>query len=239
MTPPLLEAENLQKVFYDTQEPFELFQKVSLTIFPKDTISCIGRSGEGKTTLLHILGGLEPATSGEISVMGKPIQEWNLEIMRNCTFGFIFQAFHLLEDMDVLENVLLPCRMARKRVSPSSIYYDRARYLLARVGLENRIPLKTKYLSGGEKQRVAIARALIMDPAIIFADEPTGNLDSITAGAVTDLLFETVSAEEKALFLVTHQEDLASKCQYQYLLHKGTLELAKAKTDELAYQPIQ
>ncbi len=228
MTPPLLEAENLQKVFYDTQEPFELFQKINLSIFPKDTVSCTGRSGEGKTTLLHILGGLEQATAGTICVMGKPLQEWNLELMRNCTFGFIFQAFHILEELDVLQNILLPCRIARKSIRPNSIYYDRARNLIAQVGLENRISLKTKWLSGGEKQRVAIARALIMDPALIFADEPTGNLDSITAGTVGELLFDIVSREAKALFLVTHQADLASKCQYRYFLHQGTLELIKS-----------
>lgn len=224
MNAPLLEAENLQKVFYNASEPFELFHRISFSIFPKDTISCIGRSGEGKTTLLHILGGLEPATSGSISIMGKSLDEWDLDVLHNNTVGFVFQAFHILEDMDVLENILLPARIARKKVHRSSMYYERARYLIARVGLESRASMKAKWLSGGEKQRVAIARALLMDPAIIFADEPTGNLDSITAGAISDLLFETVSFEKKALFLVTHQVDIAARCKYQYFLHHGTLE---------------
>lgn len=228
MNIPLLEAENLQKVFYEAKEPFELFHSVSLSIFPHDTISCIGRSGEGKTTLLHMLGGLESTTSGSVLVMGKSLQEWDLDVLRNGTFGYIFQAFHILDDMDVLENVLLPARIARKSVHRSSLYYERARYLLARVGLENRASMKAQWLSGGEKQRVAIARALVMDPAIIFADEPTGNLDSVTAAGVSDLLFETVSFEKKALFLVTHQEDLAARCQHKYHLHRGTLELLKS-----------
>ena len=227
---PLLKATNLQKIFHDADTPFELFHNVSLTIFPHDTVSCIGRSGEGKTTLLHILGGIEPATAGSIIVMGKPLSDWKLDILRNSCFGFIFQSFHILEDLDVLENVLLPARIARKSVSRASLHYERARYLIARVGLEGHIYAKAKRLSGGEKQRVAIARALIMDPAIIFADEPTGNLDSITAGTVSELLFETVSSENKALFLVTHQEDLALRCHHQYYLHQGTLELLKTES---------
>lgn len=220
----LLEAKNIQKIFYTSDIPFELFRSISLTIFPKDTVSCIGRSGEGKTTLLHILGGIEPASGGTIRVLDKPLHEWNLDTLRNLSFGFVFQSFYLLEDLDVLSNILMPARIARKSVSRGSFFFDRACYLIARAGLEDRMSAKAKWLSGGEKQRVAIARALIMDPSIVFADEPTGNLDSITAGLITELLFETVSSESKALFLVTHQHELASNCKHQYLLHHGILE---------------
>jgi lipoprotein-releasing system ATP-binding protein len=225
MTPQnaLLEAKSIQKVFYTSDSPFELFHSVSLSIFPKDTVSCVGRSGEGKTTLLHILGGIEPATHGLIRVFDKPLSEWNLDTLRNFSFGFVFQAFYLLEDLDVLENILMPARIARKPVFRGSHFYERARYLIARVGLEGRISTKAKWLSGGEKQRVAIARALIMDPSIIFADEPTGNLDSLTARAISEVLFETVTSESKALFLVTHQQELANRCEHRYFLHQGTI----------------
>lgn len=225
MKEPLIEAHNIKKVFEGAEAPFELFHDINLTIYPHDTISCVGRSGEGKSTLLHILGGLEPASKGTISVLGKPLPEWDPEELRNGFFGFIFQSFYLLEEIDVLDNVLLPVRIARKSTAKNTFYGDRARSLISTVGLEHRISSKAKWLSGGEKQRVAIARALVMDPHIIFADEPTGNLDSITAAPVIELLFHTVALENKALFLVTHQSDLAARCTHQHHLHKGTLEL--------------
>jgi lipoprotein-releasing system ATP-binding protein len=225
MEHPLIEAHDIRKTFEGAEHPFELFHDISLTIHPHDTISCVGRSGEGKSTLLHILGGLEPASQGTITILGKPLSEWPQENLRNRFFGFIFQSFHLLEDIDVLDNILLPVRIARKPTAQNTFYGDRARALIATVGLEHRISTKAKWLSGGEKQRVAIARALVMDPHIIFADEPTGNLDSITAAPVVELLFHTVSLENKALFLVTHQPDLAARCKHQHHLHHGTLEL--------------
>jgi lipoprotein-releasing system ATP-binding protein len=222
---PLIQATNLRKIFQGPEAPFELFHDISLTIHPHETISCVGRSGEGKSTLLHMLGGLEPPTSGSLSVLGKPTEEWSTETLRNSFFGFIFQSFHLLEEWDVLSNVLLPVRIARKPTSSRSFYGERARALLVTVGLEHRIQTRAKWLSGGEKQRVAIARALIMSPHIIFADEPTGNLDSISAAPVVELLFDAVAQENAALFLVTHQPDLATRCDKQYLLHHGSLEL--------------
>lgn len=221
---PLIQATGLQKIFQGPEAPFELFHDISLTIHPHETISCVGRSGEGKSTLLHMLGGLEPPTSGSLSVLGKPVDQWPTETLRNSFFGFIFQSFHLLEEWDILSNILLPARIARKSTSRRSFYGERARSLIATVGLEHRTTTKAKWLSGGEKQRVAIARALIMNPHIIFADEPTGNLDSISAAPVVELLFEAVARENAALFLVTHQSDLATQCDRQYLLHHGTLE---------------
>jgi lipoprotein-releasing system ATP-binding protein len=221
---PLLRAENISKTFINGSDVLRLFQNISLSIYPHESISCVGRSGEGKSTLLHILGGLEPATSGTVVALGKPVSSWALGDLRNQFFGFVFQSFHILEEVDVLSNVLLPVRIARKSTRPSSLYGDRARALISRVGLERHISTKAKYLSGGEKQRVAIARALVMDPAIVFADEPTGNLDSLTAASITELLFESVALEAKALFLVTHNEDLAMKCQKRYVLHGGSLE---------------
>lgn len=224
---PLVQAKNLAKIFTNGSEVLHLFQNISFSIYPHESLSCVGRSGEGKSTLLHILGGLESATSGDVTVLGKSLSSWSLLLLRNRLFGFVFQAFHLLEESDVLSNVLLPVKIARKSTLKSGLYGDRARYLIARVGLEHRVSTKAKCLSGGEKQRVAIARALVMDPLIVFADEPTGNLDSITAACVTELLFETMASESKSLFLVTHQEDLAARCQKRYVLHGGSLELLK------------
>ncbi len=222
---PLIEAHAIGKSFLGPEKPFELFRDISLTIYPHETISIVGRSGEGKSTLLHILGGLEPASMGSITILGKALSEWPQEELRNTVFGFIFQSFYLLDEISVLDNVLLPVRIARKPTSRGGFYNDRATSLIATVGLEHRISTKAKWLSGGEKQRVAIARALVMDPQIIFADEPTGNLDSITAAPVIELLFHAVSLENKALFLVTHQDDLAARCTHQHLLHHGRLEL--------------
>ena len=224
---PLIQADHLQKIFPGPDAPFELFHDISLAIHPRETVSCVGRSGEGKSTLLHILGGLEPPTSGSLSVLGKPMEQWSAETLRNTFFGFIFQSFHLLEEWDVLSNILLPARLARKPSSRQSFYGERARSLIATVGLEHHETTKVKWLSGGEKQRTAIARALIMNPHIIFADEPTGNLDSLSAEPVIDLLFKAASQEGTALFLVTHQSDLALLCGRQYLLHRGQLVVSK------------
>ncbi len=223
MNTPLIEAKGIRKTFQSGDTPFELFSDIGVSIYHHDTVSCVGRSGEGKSTLLHLLGGIEPVSAGTITVMDKPLQEWSPEYLRSRFFGFVFQAFHLMEDSDVLSNVLLPVRIARESTSPRSLYGDRARFLISKVGLDHRISSKTKWLSGGEKQRVAIARALVMDPHILFADEPTGNLDSQTAAPIIELLFDAVSSENKALFLVTHQEDIAKRCQHQLLLHHGTL----------------
>jgi len=224
MEQPLIEVHAIRKIFQGAESLFELFRDISLTIYPHDTISCVGRSGEGKSTLLHILGGIESPSEGNISILGKPIAEWPVEYLRNKIFGFVFQSFHLLEDIDVLSNILLPVRIARQQTGKNTYFGDRARSLIASVGLEHRLSTKAKWLSGGEKQRVAIARALVMDPHIIFADEPTGNLDSITAAPVIELLFDTVEREKKALFLVTHQPDLAARCTHQHHLHHRTLE---------------
>jgi predicted ABC-type transport system involved in lysophospholipase L1 biosynthesis ATPase subunit len=226
---PIIVAQGLKKIFQGCDKPFELFQDISISIYPHDTVSYIGRSGKGKSTLLHILGGIEPISEGSIAVLGKQLQEWAPEFLRSRFFGFIFQSFHLLDDLDVLSNVLLPVRIARESTAKQSEFGDRARYLIARVGLESRLCSKAKWLSGGEKQRVAIARALVMDPHIIFADEPTGNLDSHTAALVVELLFEVVSSENKALFLVTHQSDIAERCEHRFMLHQGKLQALTLK----------
>ncbi len=221
--PPLLKAVQISKFFPTTEEPFELFSEINIEIYSKDTISCVGRSGEGKTTLMHILAGLENPSSGDIFFPDGPLTPNTSDSFRLAYFGFIFQSFHLLEELDALSNILLPAQIARKNTHPKSHFGDRARYLLSKVHLEHKAHVKAKWLSGGEKQRVAIARSLIMDPHIIFADEPTGNLDSETASNIVDLLLTTVQEEKKALFLVTHQSDLASLCHQRTELRQKRL----------------
>jgi lipoprotein-releasing system ATP-binding protein len=219
----LLQAKKLAKVFPMAEEPFELFSEVDLEIYSKDTISCIGRSGEGKTTLMHILAGLAPPSSGDIFLSTGPLTKNTPDSVRAHYFGFIFQSFHLLEELDSLANILLPAQIARKSTYPNSLYWDRARYLLAKVHLEHKAHIKAKWLSGGEKQRIAIARSLIMDPYIIFADEPTGSLDCESAATTIDLLLSVVQEEKKALFLVSHQSDLASLCSKRTILQQKRL----------------
>jgi len=209
----ILTASNLTKTF-KTPEPLQILSDISLNIRPGESIAITGRSGEGKTTLLHILGTLEPFDSGHLSIGNQPLTP----AFRNTHIGFIFQAFNLLEDFTALENVLMPARIARKP-------FDRQKglELLSLVNLEHRADFPAKLLSGGERQRVAIARALCNDPAILFADEPSGNLDHANADIVSNLLFNLVRSKNKTLVLVTHDMDLAARCDRKFCLSQGKL----------------
>jgi lipoprotein-releasing system ATP-binding protein len=218
----LLKAQNIRKTFQLREGSFDLFKNVNLTLDPEESVACLGKSGVGKTTLLTILGGLEEPSEGTIQLFDKPLSSYKTHHLRNRLFGFVFQSFHLLDEKDTLSNVLLPAMVARESIGKKSPWYQRACHLLEKVKLQDRLSLKVKYLSGGEKQRVALARALLMDPKIIFLDEPTGNLDSYTAGFCADLLFEILHHEKKAIFLVTHQQDLAMRCSKRFILHAGS-----------------
>jgi lipoprotein-releasing system ATP-binding protein len=213
----ILEARNLHKTFKHPQK-VELLVDLSFAIKAGESVAITGRSGEGKTTLLHILGGLEPFDQGELLIHGEPIKAKDAPRLRNLHFGFIFQSFNLLEDLTALENVLLPARIARTPLPPSH-----GLKLLAEVGLEERAHFPAKLLSGGEKQRVAIARALCNNPDILFADEPSGNLDIANADAISNLLFHLVATQKKALVLVTHDPALAARCQRTLELSSGKL----------------
>src|ERR1700722_15041412 len=206
---PLLTAKNIQK-FFSRPERVDILKGVSLDIFPGESVAIMGRSGEGKSTLLHILGTLEAPNQGSLVIAGHEISVFNKNLVRNRHIGFIFQAFHLLEDCSALENVLMPAWTAREPVGKGSQAYKRACSLLEQVQLSHRVDFNVKLLSGGEKQRVAIARALCNDPDIILADEPTGNLDSQNSQLIQELLFQCVNKEQKALVIVTHDHQLAS-----------------------------
>lgn len=221
-----LHAKNIHKTF-NFPVKTTILKGIDLEVMPGETVAIMGRSGEGKSTLLHILGTLEKPCEGKLAIEGEEVSPFNRTRIRNTHIGFVFQAFHLLEDYTVIENVLMPARIARISVSRGSESWKRAFNLLKRVGLEERIDFNVKQLSGGEKQRVAIARALCNDPGVLLADEPSGNLDRQNAEKIYELLFSFVEEEnngvKKTLIVVTHDEELARRCSRRYRLEGGVL----------------
>lgn len=215
---PILKATNLHKSFSKPTK-IDLLKGVDLTVHEGDTVAILGRSGQGKSTLLQILGTLDTSTCGLLEIAGQKVTTFNKTGLRNKCIGFIFQMFHLLEDYTAIENVMMPARIARKNINKGSAAYVRAYELLEKVGLSERANHYTKLLSGGEKQRVAIARAMCNDPDILFADEPSGNLDDETAAMIHDLLL----GFGKTVITVTHDPRLAALCDHQYELEQGLL----------------
>lgn len=220
---PLLEAKKISKAFYHPQTS-RILNEINFQVHGGESIAIVGRSGEGKSTLLQILGTLEDPCEGSIYIQGKKVLSSNRTRIRNEKIGFVFQSFHLLEDYTALENILMPARIARQHTGKGSNAHKRAMHLLEKVGLLDRAHFLTKFLSGGEKQRVALARAMCNNPCLIFADEPSGNLDSHTALLIHEILLEFPKQPDKALILVTHDRDLAQLCSHRYELRQGTLE---------------
>lgn len=222
MPQPLLIADDLRKKF-EKPRPLEILQGVNLTVHAGETIALVGSSGSGKTTLLSILASLDRATSGSLAILGKPIEKWDLSILRNQILGFVFQQYHLLEECTVLENVLMPAYIARKSTQENSEAYLSAIKLLEKMGMAEQKYFPVKQLSGGEQQRVAIARALCNNPSILFADEPSGNLDERSASTIYDLLLSFCKSMNKALVIVTHDMSLASRCNRILYIQSGKL----------------
>jgi ABC-type lipoprotein export system ATPase subunit len=207
----LLRAQGLCKTYLLGRRSLEVLRGVDLELQTGDFLALRGASGSGKSTLLHLLGGLDSPSRGEVWLKGRNLaglSRRELARARNQDVGFIFQAYYLLPELDALENVCLPARMARK---PAAATEARARELLARVGLAERIEHKPYELSGGEQQRVAIARALINEPALVLADEPTGNLDSHTGEEIIQLLCALREAKLTTLIMATHDSNLAAR----------------------------
>ncbi|GAB4232574.1 MAG: ABC transporter ATP-binding protein [Chlamydiales bacterium] len=221
----ILKATELSKTYYDPR-PISVLKDIHLEVFKGESIAIMGRSGEGKSTLLHILGTLENSCSGKLHIAGSEVNSFNKPRIRNKHIGFIFQSFHLFNDLTVLENVLLPASIGRHAVRRNSPAWKHAHSLLATVGLEERIHFPAKLLSGGEKQRVAIARALCNDPDILLADEPSGNLDSVTAEGIHRLLTDFARSQGKTLIVVTHDHSLAALCDRQFLINEGHISLS-------------
>ena len=218
----ILRAENLCKT-YNGPMPVEVLSDISLDVPRGNALAIMGKSGEGKSTLLHILGTLEKPCNGQLEICGIRVGEDSLSSIRNKHIGFIFQSFHLLEDYSTIDNVLMPAKIARQDTRPGTSSYTRALELLAAVGLSQRAQFLTKLLSGGEKQRVAIARALCNDPALILADEPSGNLDHGNSLAIYDILISLVKKMSKTLIVVTHDLELAKRCDQILVLQDGIL----------------
>ncbi len=218
-----LTVENVSKEFPTRAEPLVVLRDVSLSLAQGENLAVVGPSGSGKSTLLNIIGTLQPPSSGRVTLDGhdpSELDEPALAAFRNRRIGFVFQDHHLLPQCSVLENVLVPV-IARGSVPREQI--DRARHLLKRVALSGRLDHRPGELSGGERQRVALARALINQPALLLADEPTGNLDRTTAERIADLLLDLQQQEQMMLIVVTHSERLARRMNRQLELDEGKL----------------
>lgn len=205
----LIQIKNLTKVYYDGEVETPVLHGVSFTINKGEFVSIMGPSGSGKSTLLHLLGFLDEYTDGEYFFDGHNAREYTgneIARIRNKKLGFIFQSFNLLPNASVLENVLLPLLYSD---IPEREWSERAIKAIDSVGLSHRTDFDSSRLSGGERQRVAIARALICGPEVIFADEPTGNLDSKSGGAVIDILQQLNEVEGHTIILITHETDTA------------------------------
>lgn len=219
----ILSASGVCREFQTTEGTLEVLKGISLEVRRGQVAAVTGASGVGKSTLLHILGGLDKPTRGEVSVSGTSftgMSEAELARFRNQKVGFIFQFHYLLDDFSALENVMIPIILAGKSHAQAA---RRGELLLEQVGLSDRQTHRPKELSGGEQQRVAVARALANEPEIVLADEPSGNLDTTTGRKLHELLFR-LNAESSTSFLIaTHNRELAKRCDNEYQLADGKL----------------
>ena len=206
----VLEADNVSKTVSSPEGALTILADVSLRVRTGETLAIVGASGAGKSTLLALLAGLDSPSTGRVSIAGvdlTALDEDGRAAIRGRHVGFVFQAFHLIPSLTAIENVMLPLELGSRSDARQA-----AAQALAQVGLTPRSAHYPKQLSGGEQQRVAIARAFVTHPAVLFADEPTGNLDTATGQKITDLLFELNRSIGSTLILVTHDRTLAQRC---------------------------
>ncbi len=224
MTEPLIDATRLSKVYSDgDRRRVEVLRDLDLTVAAGEKVVIVGQSGVGKSTLLHVLGALDRPTEGDVSFAGQSLismSERDLAAFRNREIGFIFQFHHLLPDFTALENTMMPGLIGGLRWDEAA---DRARTVLAQVGLQHRLDHKPGELSGGEQQRVAVARAVVLSPRAVLADEPTGNLDPATADEVHALLMDLNRTRGITLVIVTHNDRLAALADRTLRLQGGHL----------------
>ncbi len=220
---PVIEVKKLTKVYGKRSTAFTALKNINLSINPGESVAIVGKSGSGKSTLMHLLALLDRPTSGSIEVEGidsANLKNKALNKLRNRSFGFVFQQFFMNPQDSVLENVVLPLKIAGVRRKERKKLAEKA---LRTVGLSNRAKFKANNLSGGQKQRVCIARAIVGNPKILFADEPTGNLDSATGDKVIKLLFDLNKKKGVTLIIVTHDDDLAMMCDRQIRISDGKI----------------
>ncbi|SCF20552.1 putative ABC transport system ATP-binding protein [Micromonospora saelicesensis] len=220
---PAIEAVEVSRTYQLDGVSVEALRGVSLTVQPGDYVALVGPSGSGKSTLMHLLGGLDRPTGGRLVIGGRDVNALappEMATLRNETIGFVFQAFHLLPRTSAVENVALPLvyrgMSARQR-------RERAAAMLGRVGLGHRLDHRPNQMSGGEQQRVAIARALVTEPTVLLADEPTGNLDSVTGAAVLELLEQLNAESGVALVMVTHDQEVAARAHRRITMRDGVV----------------
>ena len=220
----VLEAHDLHKTYVGGDGgTINVLSGVDLSVSPREMVAVVGASGAGKSTLLHVLGALDKPSRGYVVIAGDPINgldDDQLAALRNRSVGFVFQFHHLLREFTALENVMMPLRISGKDVAAAR---SRAEELLSRVGLSGRMHHLPSALSGGEQQRTAVARALAMDPKVVLADEPSGNLDLANGEMLHDLLTEVVNDLEIGMVVVTHNRSLAARASRVLLLENGKL----------------
>ncbi|MCD1025106.1 MULTISPECIES: ABC transporter ATP-binding protein [Enterococcus] len=217
----VIETLSVGKTYGSGNTAFTALKEISLKIEKGESVAIVGKSGSGKSTLMHILALLDKPTTGQVKIVGQEtngIKKKELNKLRNQTFGFVFQQFFLNAKDSVLDNVILPLKIAGITGKERK---EKAMAALAAVDLADKAQNKANNLSGGQKQRVCIARALVNDPEIIFADEPTGNLDSATGEKVEELLFRLNRQKGITLIIVTHDPDLAARCDRQIHIKDG------------------
>jgi putative ABC transport system ATP-binding protein len=219
---PVILLENVDLTLGAGPARVHVLRGVDFAVARGESIGLVGPSGSGKSTLLMVIAGLERIDGGRVAVAGQDfatLDEDRLAQFRGREIGFVFQAFHLMQTMNALENVAVPLELAGRADA-----FERARAILTRVGLGGRLAHYPAQLSGGEQQRVAIARAPVVDPAILIADEPTGNLDAATGAEIADLLFAAVAEHGTTLVLVTHDATLAERCDRTVRISAGRIE---------------
>jgi putative ABC transport system ATP-binding protein len=217
----IIVTENLGKSVKTSNGTLHILMSIDMLIEVGESIAIVGESGSGKSTLISLLAGLDTPTTGSIKLSEKELTKMDEDgraAIRNQLVGFVFQSFQLLQGLTALENVMLPLELRNDKNARNA-----AIALLARVGLSERLTHTPKQLSGGEQQRVALARAFVTKPAVLFADEPTGNLDSKTGATIIELLFELNLENNTTLILVTHDQSLANRCQRTIKLAAGRI----------------